>query len=147
MPVDGFEPLEHIKVLTDFFDESPIPARVYLDSANGRIPRLIRGSDKIEELKIAEGVTTIAAYAFSGFEKLRKVVLPESIRYIEEGAFLKCRSLREINLPDGLRKIDHYAFGKTALDGYNLRVPETLVLGRDALPPPYQKGGKYPWKG
>ena len=141
LPVSDYERVEHMKVLTDPFDETPIPKKLYLESGDGRIERLIRGSDIIEEIMLDDRVTTIAPYAFSRFKKLKKVIFSKNLLVIGEGAFLECRALEEIILPKGLLKIDHYAFAKCALDGHKLYVPEGVWLGRDALPAPYHKKG------
>ena len=66
--------------------------------------------DKIQSLRIADGVTSIGEYAFWYCRSLTKIHLPDSLTSIEWNAFSGCSSLKEIRLPDKLTNIGGYAF-------------------------------------
>lgn len=65
-----------------------------------------------ETVKIPDGVTGIAAQAFSGIgsSKLRQVLLPNSLRYIGYEAFGHCSRLKNLFIPDGVKDIAQNAF-------------------------------------
>lgn len=64
----------------------------------------------LTEVTIAEGVKTIASYAFKKCEKLTAVTLPDSVTEINLDAFKGCSSLSAIKLSAELRSIGQYAF-------------------------------------
>lgn len=80
-----------------------IPVRVIAGNA-------FQNATKLESITIAEGVTDINSYAFSGCTSLKKIYLPSTMTYIQEYAFQKCISLEDISIPDGVRTIGQYAF-------------------------------------
>lgn len=81
----------------------------------------------LEEVNLAEGVTTICPSAFSGCRNLKKLTLPSSLRVIGENAFACCTSLEEVVLPKGL-----YCLGNTAFSGCEtlkkLKVPLDITF-------------------
>ena len=66
--------------------------------------------EKIQSLRIADGVTGIRENALRGCSSLREVHLPDSVTSIGRLAFCSCSSLTEIRLPDGLTSIGFAAF-------------------------------------
>ncbi|MCL2294950.1 MAG: leucine-rich repeat domain-containing protein [Spirochaetes bacterium] len=65
---------------------------------------------------IPDGVTSIAANAFSGSAGLTSVTIPNSITSIGMGAFSRCTSLTSIFIPDSVTEIGWGAFsGSTSL--------------------------------
>ena len=52
--------------------------------------------DSIEEIVIVNGISEIAAGAFSDYGSLEKVTIPESVTSIGKGAFDGCDSLAEV---------------------------------------------------
>ena len=64
----------------------------------------------IKSITIGNGVTTIAAKAFSGCPYLTAVTIQGSITSIGSGAFAGCTALTEIKIPEGLTSIGQAAF-------------------------------------
>ena len=63
-------------------------------------------------VKIPEGITEIAADAFSG-STVGSVTLPEGVTIIgNNNAFKECNKLQEIQLPESLQRIGYRAFWK-----------------------------------
>jgi len=74
------------------------------------------------EIKLPEGITGIAPFAFSGNDGITGVVLPESMTWIGEGAFWGCHGLRKISFPEAFCEIGPRAFEKcTSLSKIDLR--------------------------
>jgi hypothetical protein len=67
--------------------------------------------EKITEVVVEAGVTTIGWYAFHNCSSLLSVTLPASVTSIGDVAFYNCRSLTSITLPEGVNSIDHRTFG------------------------------------
>lgn len=61
--------------------------------------------DKITDIVIEEGVTSIAEGAFSWLQELRSVTLPNTMESIEYRAFANCTALSGIELPDSLTQM------------------------------------------
>lgn len=73
-------------------------------------------------LRLPEGITGIAPFAFSGNREITGVVIPESLQRIGEGAFWGCSGLAEVSFPKKGCWIDARAFQKCiALREVNLR--------------------------
>ncbi len=66
--------------------------------------------ERILEVVIEKGVTSIPEYAFESCENLESVELPDSLRFIGRAAFGYCESLEEIVIPSGVREIEEEAF-------------------------------------
>ena len=54
----------------------------------------------VKELAIPEGVTSIGAYAFSGYTGLTGVTIPKTLKSIGQNAFQKCTSLKNVYISD-----------------------------------------------
>lgn len=68
-------------------------------------------SNSITDVAIlAEGVTSIGNWAFSGLSSLKSITLPNELTSIGHDAFNGCRALTNISLPDGLTSIGDGAF-------------------------------------
>ena len=61
--------------------------------------RLFLNGKEVEHLKIPEGVTTIADYAFTNCASLKSVILPKSMTSIGRGAFFNCEDLLLVMSP------------------------------------------------
>lgn len=91
-------------------------------------------SDKIHEVHILSGVTTIAESAFEEYSNLKKVILSDTILKIGRNSFYRCENLEEVNLPYGLTEIDYRAFYSCFKLSGNLDIPETVSkIGIDAF--------------
>ena len=64
----------------------------------------------LEEIELAEGMTTIPYQSFFGASGLKEIKIPESVTTIEENAFYKCSSMSMIYLPSTLTTIEDSAF-------------------------------------
>ncbi len=56
--------------------------------------------EKIDEIIIDEGVTSIGDWSFYGCSSLREITIPDSVTVIGECAFRECSGLTEITIPD-----------------------------------------------
>lgn len=84
--------------------------------------------EKIGQLVIGEGITTLPYQFFQGSTALKMVQLSDTVRMIRACAFFGCENLSEINLPEGLEEIHYSAFqGCTSLKEIN--IPKSLKSG------------------
>lgn len=71
---------------------------------------ILYSAAKEEELfEVPDGVTSIAAHAFSSC-KLKNIALPDSLTELGSGAFSCASNLETIKLPDGVIRIPSYLF-------------------------------------
>lgn len=77
--------------------------------ASGKTPD---NYERITEVIIPEGYTSLGAYALCGCKNLEKVSLPATLTTIGDHCFEGCESLKDITLPDSLISIGNYAFNK-----------------------------------
>jgi len=66
--------------------------------------------DTVRKLIVETGVTSIARSAFSSFESLEEVILADTVTTIDGSAFFMCGKLNKLNLGSGLRVIYSHAF-------------------------------------
>ena len=64
----------------------------------------------VNDVTIANTVTSIGNYAFSGCENLSAVEIPNSVAYIGFGAFAYCKGLTSVEIPAGITEIEKYTF-------------------------------------
>ena len=64
------------------------------------------------EIRIPEGIRSIAPYAFSANPNITRIVLPAGLTHIGEGAFWGCSSLETVVFSRTLCRIDSRAFEK-----------------------------------
>lgn len=84
-----------------------------------------RKCERLEEIRLPDGLEEISNSAFENCGKLKKVQLPATLRRIGARAFAGCKSLEEIELPNGLEIIGNSAFeGCKKLRSF--RVPATV---------------------
>lgn len=76
----------------------------------GRV--LLSGKNCTGEVRVPEGITAIAPFAFSGNRQITGVVLPKTLDSIGEGAFWGCCGLTHIRFPAGSCIIGGRAFEK-----------------------------------
>lgn len=79
-----------------------------------------KGDEKLENIKISNGVNTIRSFAFQDCTNLTHIEFADSIRVIERGAFLNCYNIEELILPTSLEKININTFAN------NTRYPSNL---------------------
>ncbi len=89
-------------------------------------------NDKITEVIIEEGVTSVGNFAFGGYQAVESVSIPSTVTMIHSCAFNNCLKLTEINLPEGLTEIENGAFAYTGLR--KIDIPENVtVIGPQAF--------------
>ena len=64
----------------------------------------------ITEADIAEGITSIGSYAFSGCSALTEIEIPDSVTTIGYYAFRGCVSLADVTIGEGAVNFGNYAF-------------------------------------
>ena len=69
-----------------------------------------RQHDKIKNVIIENGVTSIGSYAFSHCNKLTSITVPNSVRYIGSYAFYGCSGLTSVTIPNSVTSIGERAF-------------------------------------
>ena len=75
--------------------------------------------ERIKEIIIPDGVTSIGAYAFCGCKSLKSITIPNSVTSIGDRAFHGCKSLKSVTIPNSVTSIGKWAFyGCTALTIY-----------------------------
>ena len=91
------------------------------------------GQTSVKSVRIPAGVTEIGASAFSGCTELRDLVIPHGVTVIRSLAFSFCPRLSSVMFPEGLTTIGYAAFyGDTALT--EVMLPTTLKrIGTDAF--------------
>ena len=81
---------------------------------------------KVKKAVIANGVTSISAYAFSGCTYLESITIPNSVTSIGTGAFRGCSSLTNVTIPNGVTSIDYEIFGNcTSLT--SVSIPDSVT--------------------
>ena len=95
--------------------------------------RLYLNGCLLEDVTIPDGVTIIAARAFSGCTSVRSVTLPDSVTLISDEAFKGCSNLAEVALPKGIRSIGASAFSGTLYDVATQVKLSELVTGASSV--------------
>lgn len=72
--------------------------------------------DKLDTVKLSDGLETIGYEAFNGCKLISDITIPNSVILIEAGAFGKCYGLKTLNIADGdsalCIKIDYVGVGE-----------------------------------
>lgn len=114
----GCSSLAELQVSCRDLGEEAFQDTLFLATAKRRQPLVIIHHTVVDgalcqgHLKIPEGVTHLAPYAFSGNEQIHSVTLPASLEVIGEGAFWGCKNLGMINFPSRPVDIGKRAFEK-----------------------------------
>ncbi len=70
--------------------------------------------EEIENVSIADSVTSIGSYAFYECRGLTSITIPCGVTRIGENAFQYCYNLEQITIPDSVTSIGKQAFAQTA---------------------------------
>jgi len=94
---------------------------------------LYLNGDKVTDLMIPDGVTSIGSLAFSGCTSLTNITIPDSVTSVGSGAFSGCTGLTSITIPDSVTVIRSSAFsGCTGLT--SITIPDSVtVIGNNAF--------------
>ena len=88
---------------------------------------------KITQVVVEPGITSIGAFAFWGCEQLKTVVLPDTVTVIGKFAFENCILLREITLPESVTEIGKKAFSQCG-SLRTITLPASVsTIGEDAF--------------
>ncbi len=82
--------------------------------------------ESISEVKIGNGVTSIAKNAFSDCYDLTSVTIPSSMISIGDQAFMNCPCLTNVTIPDNVASIGHGAFSYCA-DLTSVSIPDSVT--------------------
>lgn len=82
------------------------------DSFAALLGTVLDGGNCRGEVRIPEGVVSIADYAFCGNEDITSLFLPESLKDIGDSAFAGCKNLKEIHFLAPLESMGDSAFEK-----------------------------------
>lgn len=80
----------------------------YYDYSRGA--RLFYRCEKLKEIKVPEGVTSIPQWIFSGSENLQEVMLPDTVTEIGEYAFGYCSGLEKVWVGQSVNSIGRDTF-------------------------------------
>ena len=75
--------------------------------------------DKIKEVIIEDGITSIGDYAFANLYNLQKIQIPDTVVSVGKASFQGC-GLTSVDLPRKLESIGDYAFSGSDLTSINL---------------------------
>ncbi|MBE6801826.1 MAG: hypothetical protein E7530_02955 [Ruminococcaceae bacterium] len=96
--------------------------------------------NKIKNLVIDDGVTSIGMFNFNGCKSLTTITIPNSVTNIGFCAFENCVSLTAVNIPDSVKNIGSHAFYNTAMynnpdcwDGEVLYIDNHLISAKGSL--------------
>ena len=90
-------------------------------------------NQNVQQVIIADGVTTIGNYIFFECPKIKSINIPNSVTTIGNAAFTWCTALTSINIPNSVTTIGDNTFGNcTALTSIN--IPNSVTtIGNDAF--------------
>ena len=89
---------------TPFYDNQPDGLVVF-----GRVAYAIKGECPVE-IRIPDGIKTIAFGDIYGRENLQSIAIPDSVTSIGEYAFIGCDGLANVTIPNGVTSIGYDAF-------------------------------------
>ena len=85
-----------------------------------------QGHNRLERVKLPDGLEEIRTDAFQGCTSLTEVIIPDSVKSIGQRAFYGCSALRELELPEGVTSIGNHAiFGCDSLE--KLIIPDSVT--------------------
>lgn len=92
------------------------------------------GSTVINEVILADTITSIGNFCFAYSNSLQKIHLPDQLTKVGTGAFYHCEGLWTIALPDGVQSIGDNAFGR-CINLTAVTLPESVnTIGNKVFP-------------
>ena len=80
------------------------------DYSSLKIPPWDSYKNKIKDIKIEKGVTSIGNNAFTECKYVTFITIPDSVEEIGNNAFKGCKRLKEVTIPGSVTKIGNNAF-------------------------------------
>ena len=97
---------------------------------------LYLNGEKVTDLVIPEGVTSINKYVFQNYSHLTSVTIPDGVISIGAYAFQYCNSLKDFySCAEKVPEAESSAFGNTNLKQVTLHVPATSISAYQATEP------------
>lgn len=93
------------------FEYCPLKSLTFPSTLKSIGHSAFRECNKLEQLKINDGLESIGYLAFSYCEMLESVFIPNSVTHLE-GAFSNCKKLKTAHLPEGLTEISNSMFDR-----------------------------------
>ena len=97
------------------------------DAGNGQTAPWKPWAERIKNVVISEGITSVGNAAFSGCTNLSSVSLPAGLTHLGESAFGGCSRLQSIDLPDTLTWIGDSAFAECGSLS-SIEVPDSVIF-------------------
>ncbi|MCD8332505.1 MAG: leucine-rich repeat protein [Oscillospiraceae bacterium] len=89
---------------------------------------LYLNGERVADLTVPEGVTSIGDYAFYGYTGLTSITISDSVTSIGNYAFYNCTSLTDAVIPDSVTSMGHHAFyGCSKLESVELSKNLTYI--------------------
>lgn len=86
--------------------------------------------DKITEIEIKDGITSIGSHAFGEFSNLDEITIPSSVKTVGDHAFYNCSSLKWFGDNDYVETVGDYAYaGCSALASIGLLAVKSIGEG------------------
>ena len=84
-------------------------------------------NQKVKEIVIESGVTTVGDNVFTQLSKLETVRMPSTVTSLGEGAFAFCSTLSDINIPESVQSIGDSAFSACSLTSITIPKGVTTI--------------------
>lgn len=92
--------------------------------------------NKIKNIIIENGVTSIGNNAFFGCDSLTNIVIPEGVMSIGDYAFSECSSLTNIVIPKNVVSVENLAFcGCDSLEDLTINNPDCEICNNEGTIP------------
>lgn len=95
----------------NMFLNCPNIKEVVLNGTLGYVGKWFSNHPSITDITIAEGVTELKPYAFSGCSGITTLTLPNSMSIVGDHALANCTGLTSITLPENVKVIANNVFG------------------------------------
>ncbi len=121
--LQGVETVEY----QEFKDLPSLQEVVLADSVTSIGREAFDNCHMLESVRLPEGLLTIGREAFDNCRMLESVRLPEGLLTIDVSAFESCAALKEIKLPNGLRDLGSCAF-RNCTSLTEIKLPDGILF-------------------
>jgi hypothetical protein len=125
--------LNHFKTI--FVNSTNNITSIIIQDDTTEIPEFVFAGkcEKLNSVKIPDGITSIGAGAFSGCKALSNINIPENVTSIGYYAFNHCENLQKVNIPKGITSIEKETFFYCS-SLPRIIIPESVTsIGKDAF--------------